>query len=249
MPGTTDFQQYLQARQLNDPVAPFESRISLLGNYFMDVLFLNTPPVGMDIALPAGVATPILVPPHQYAYLISNPSSAIGISSAITVINALVAPGLNAAGNTELTPTGVANYLNAHFFLNVTVAAGTWDFYLQAFDPVSTTWVDVQVLFGAITAPGTYYAYTGALGVGTDIAIRYDPTVAGAIQCTLSTVLKQGAGGASGMAGTVYIGNQNVNTTTGMPINEGEKQIVLPAEDVTVYAIAGIATTIRVFTL
>jgi len=234
----------------NQPVAPYEQAVSGFANYFTDILYLTGSPVGLDFAVGTS-PTLILNPPYQSPLLITNPSLAVGLTTTTTVIDASTIP-LAASGNTEANPLPVANFLNAHFFLNVTaIDAGTsWDFNTQAYDPISTNWANSQTIFGNITTTGTYYANIGSMGLVTDLAIAYVLTGVGTITCTLSMVLKDGLGGSgSGLAKTVWIGSSGVSSTTGLPFFEGDSKVILPADDVSLWAVAGVATTIRVFKL
>ncbi len=195
------------------------------------------------------LTTPVLIEASEQArtFILLNPSSSIGlvsfgtISSGTTII----------AGNTQATPIGVANYLNMHFFLNVTAITATVTFIQQAYDPVSATWADVQNIFTGIIATGTYYAAVATLGSVSDMAVRWTIDAPGSITYTLGYVLKEGIGGTSGgLTQTVYLGsNGGVTTVSGFPLLEGQRLPVVLGEGVELWGVAGITVGIRIFQL
>jgi len=168
-----------------------------------------------------------------------------------------------AAGNTWLTPLGVANYLNMQLFLRVpvaTIGAGTsWTFIAQVQNPTSLFWVDSQVLITGVTPAlvatwfnNEFYANIGAFGVGTQFAIRWTTDAgAGAISFTLSYVLKVGLpGSAGGLSQVIYIGSTpGVQITSGYPILESSEKVFQVAENTQIWGIAAVATPIRIFEL
>lgn len=228
----------LDARRAFAPAEPIQPGYQRIGNLVMGVLYLTRPPQGSSFTI--GL-TPVLIasPPFLSPILITNKNAAAVALSQQT----MMASGATAvAGNTQLTPLSVGNFLNEHFFLDVTACTGTWDFYLQAQDPLSTKWVDIQALFSDITSISTYYAYTGALGVAKTVAVRWVPTSAGSITFSLSTVLKQGLGGSvTGAAGTIFIGGSSVNVGNGLPLYEGTERVLYTESSITLYAVAAIA--------
>lgn len=194
--------------------------------------------------------TPVLIQASQYTwpYLMLNPSRSVGLTSYGDVQNTLTTA---IAGNSQLTPLGVANYLSARFILEVSANAGTWDFIVQTRNPMSGTWVDTQTIFAAIAATGNFYASIGGLGNDTDLAVRWNPTVAGAITFRLSYILKEGTiGSGAGVAQTVYVGSNNsVQVGFGFPILEGEHYNFLIEENVELWGVAEASVGLRVFTL
>jgi len=190
------------------------------------------------LIIPAGPA---------YPYMILNPSRTVGLTSSGVLYSGTV----NAAGNTQSSPLGVANYLNMHLFLDVTAVSGTWDFVAQARDPESGNWADSQVIFSGITTTGTRYASIGQLGVATDFAVRWEPTAAGSITFSLSYSLKEGIiGSAAGLSQTVFIGSNNgITVTSGFPILEGNKEVFIVGENVEVWAIAYVSLYVNIFQL
>ncbi len=193
--------------------------------------------------------TPVLIQRSTFAhpYMILNPSRSVGLTNSF-----LISSGTKvAAGNTQAAPSGVANFMGLHFFLDVTAVSGTWDFFHQARDPGSGNFADIQTIFAGLTATGTYYAFVGALGVPVDIAVRWNPTIAGSITFTLTGVLKEGTiGSAGGLSQTVYLGaDQNVAVGFGFPILEGQKYTFVLGENIELWGVAEVSVTVNVFEL
>ena len=166
-----------------------------------------------------------------------------------------------AAGNTQATPTAVANYLNMQLLLNITaIAAGTtWSFINQIQNPITLNWADSQVLVAAVTPAvvatwtnAEFYANILTFGVGTQYASRWTLDAgAGAISFTLSYVLKFGtAGSPGGLAQDVFIGpNNGISTTSGYPIQPGSREYFQVEEGTQIWGIALVATNINVLEL
>lgn len=180
-------------------------------------------------------------------YLILNPSRTVGLTSSGLLYSGTV----NAAGNTQSDPLGVANYLNMHLHLNVTAITGTWDIIAQTRDPQSLNWADSQTIFSGITGTGTYYASIGQLGVVTDFAVRWNPVAAGSMTFSLSYSLKEGIiGSAAGLARTIFIGpNDGVSVQSGFPILEGGKEVFIVGEGVEVWGVSYVDIPVNIFQL
>lgn len=196
-------------------------------------------------------STPLLVaqPPHVWPYYISNPSLSVGVTNTNVMVD-----GLNkvAAGNLDLSPVSVAGYTNCHFFLHVTAVNGTWDFFQRTLVPftASTTYMDVQKIFAGINAIGDYYAPVGNMGIVTDMSVRWIPTAAGNITFSLVAVLKEGSLQTSGsLSKTIYLGGSDVSISNGMPLYEGESKTIFLGPEITLYAIASAASTLKLITL
>lgn len=194
--------------------------------------------------------TPILLIDSTFAwpYLILNPSKTTGLTTTVTGFSGTV----NAAGNSQTTPgpIGVSGFYAAHFQLDVTAVTGTWDIIQQSYDSISAKWFDVQTIYAGVASTGSYYASVGTMGIGTDLAFRWNPTAAGSLTFSLSVILKGGLGGSSaGLAQVVYLGGQGVTTTSGYPLLEGHKQAFIVPEGVQLWAVAGTNVDIRVFML
>jgi hypothetical protein len=232
-----------------------KTEVEKLKRYFMEVLQISRPPKTTQITV-LTVPTLILPPPHEWPYLISNPSLAVGLTTSYTWTLA----GVIASGNTQANPFGVANYLNCQFHINITniTGAATWDIWYQSRDPFTGNWGDVQTIAIGLSAalapfPVTYPVPVGNFGIVTDLCLRYVKTggaPADALTATITATLKEGIGGSStGLARTIYLGGDDVTINTGLEIREGGKEIVKLGPDITLYAIAGTPIPIKVFTL
>lgn len=169
--------------------------------------------------------TPVLVVDGLFlrGYIFFNPTQSAGLTTSSTLFSSANRAAL-ATGNTQAAPTGVANFRNAALFLDITGGTGgavTID--VQSQDPVSAGWVTTQsAIFGAPSAVGTYYANVGSIGVDTSFAAVFTIGAGGTSTFSLSLVLKDGLpGGASGLANTIFLGGEDVNSTTGFPLREG----------------------------
>lgn len=248
----TGINQYIAQRrtQLVNPVVPQfvaeQNQADYVGNYVMNTLILTRAPKTVTLSI-GTTPTLILTPPHNWPYLLSNPGLSIGLTNSIILASGTAI----ASGNTQLTPIGVSNYLEAHWHLTVTAVTGTWDFIQQSEDPATLAWADNQTIFSAVGATGTTYAFTGQLGLASDLAIRWiQNTPATSIDFSLTVTLKEGVGGGpTGLAKTIFIGGNDVNISNGLPILEGQDRILLLGPDLQIYAISAAATTIQVFVL
>ena len=194
--------------------------------------------------------------------IIENPArEASAIPTTFGLHTAQVA--VAAAGNTNLTPTAVASYLNMQLFLNVpvaTIGAGTsWTFINQVQDPISLLWVDSQVLITGVTPAlvatwtnNEFYANILTFGVGTQYAMRWTTDLgAGAVSFTLSYVLKFGvAGSPGGLPQDVFIGpNVGVSVTSGHPIQPGQREYLQVEEGTQIWGVSLIVTNVNILEL
>lgn len=215
-------------------------------NYFTNVLQISRPPKTRLLTV-ATTPTLILSPPHEWPYILSNPSLSIGESSTTT----LHASGAETtAGNTQASPMSVTDYPSMHLFLDVTAVTGVWDFYTQVLDPVSAKWFDVQIAYSDINTTGSYYSNIGSLGVVTDFAMRWVPTSAGSITFSLGATVKGGTRkAAGGLARTIYLGGRDVSAVNGLPLFEGQDKTIYLGPEMELYAVGGISTNLKLFTL
>lgn len=249
-------------QQLQSPVKPLKAiekglspavervaveRVDALRNYFTDVLQISRVPVSETIVLGTS-PTLILKPPHQWPYLIYNPVPILNLTES-TVIHASGTETVD--GNSQATPLGVANFLQAHFFLDVTSITNAWDFILQTKDPLSGKWVDSQLLFGGINNSGTYYQPVGTNGIVKDIAIRWSPLVgSSSVTFSFGVTLKEGQPGFSdGQERTIYIGGKNVNSNNGIPVFEGKDRLMFLEQQVELYAVANDTINLKIFSM
>jgi hypothetical protein len=225
-----------------EPEKLISKQTELLKQYFTDVLFLTRPFRCSTITVQTE-PTLIIKPPHEFPYLIVNPELSVGITSSYRLFSGTI----TANGNTQANPLGVANFLNANFYADVTAISGSWDVYLQTKDPVTGKWADVQVIF-SLSQTGTYYSTVGQIGIVTDIALRWEGS--GSMTCTLSAALKGGMAGApSGVSRVIFLGDSLVTPETGLPLFEGQDKLIFPVYDVSIYAVAYTPIPIKVFTL
>jgi hypothetical protein len=235
------------------PLSSNELLKHILRNTDIDILLKS---IGTAFAgRPVTVTTsPTLIIPKSKqprGYIIINPTSGVGLTTSSTLFPSAV---YTTAGSPYTsTSLGVANYMKAHLYLNVTAVTGppTIAVDIETYDPVSGTWgTALYDIFGSPSAIGTYYAYIGEQGMAD--TIRAKATLSGGTDATfsLSIVLKEGvAGSASGTANNVYIGGPDVNSTHGYVIMEGQKEVFFLRENVELYAIADSNITIKIFEL
>lgn len=248
VPRAPDERAYAEyARRISELIRKEPEKVTsrqaeLIKNYFTDVLILTRPLRCATITV-GTTPTLIIKPPHEFPYLVVNPELSIGITSSYQLFNGT----MSGAGDTTSSPIGVANFINANFFANVTSASGSYDVYLMTKDPISGAWADVQVIF-TLNAPGVFYTTVGQIGVVTDMAIRWEGT--GTVTCSISTVLKGGmAGSPAGVSRVIFLGDSLVTPETGLPLFEGQDRLIFPMYDVSVYAVAYTPIPIKVFTL
>lgn len=184
-------------------------------------------------------------------YILLNPNELTGATAAGT----LLASASRGTATADLTGNssslGVANYMEGHFFVNITAVSGgaSIDVILQALDPVSATWFDVQNLVSAAVATGTFYSNVGSIGIATDARVRWAIT-AGDVTFSVGYVLKNGLiGTSSGISQTIYIGGPGVTTTSGFPLLNGQSQRFFLKENVELWAVAGATLPMKIFEL
>lgn len=223
----------------------------------VDILtLLSTVSRGFRGAVVNVTTTPIQVVDGMFlrGYIFLNPSQTAGITTTGTMF-------ASAARTTGASPytsveVGVSNYRNGIFWLNVTVLAVgsliTVD--LQTQDPLTLAWATAQSdIFGAagIVATGAYYANVGNVGVDVNMRLVATLTVADAT-FSISYALKDGlAGSSSGLTRTIYLGDENVTTTSGFPLLEGQTFTRFFRPNTTIYAVSEVSGGIglRVFAL
>lgn len=236
-------------------------RSTSMANLVINSLRFTRPPKTLTINI-GTTPTLILKPPHELPYIFANPSLSIGVTSSNILIGSTgpIYQTINAAGNSQANPIGVSSYaeMHMHFRVNSIVGTPSLNIYTQSKDPGSGEWFDIQTLFSGITGVGNYYASIGNFGIVTDFAIRWDgtlsPVVPGpeaSLACMLTTTLKGGTEkAAGGLARTIYIGGPDVNSNNGYPIFEGQTTSPIElAPDMALYAIAGVPTTLKLFTI
>ena len=197
--------------------------------------------------------TPTRVIQAQFlrGYILVNPTSSIGHASSGT----LVASALRAAldtGNTQATAIDVADYKEVKLFLNISASTGgVVNVNAQTQDPVSGLWATSQTdIFNSPSAVGTYYENLGSLGVDENFAISWDVSVAGNSTFSIGYVLKDTTV-AFGTANAIFLGQQDVTTTAGYSLLEGENLKFFMKPNAELWAVSNSASglTLRVFEL
>ena len=234
------------------PMPPFskvgeriEERAKVLRNYFTDVLPISRDPLTKIIEI-GPEPTRIVEPPHDWPYLLYNPAPLTNLAKSVEIHTASQE---TEDGNTQASPLAVANYLQAHFFLDVTGISQSWDFHLQTRDPFSGKWVDSEHIFAGVADTGTFYQPVGTGGIARDIAIRWEAPITPAdITFSLGVMLKEGTPGfGDGSERTIFIGGRNVTPETGIPLFEGKDRLVYLEQQIELYAVAYNATEIKIF--
>lgn len=185
--------------------------------------------------------------PRDRAYTIINPTPSIGLTSSGIFLPAKV---ISVAGNSQATPLGVSNYDSLHLYINIANAAGlTMNIIAQTISPINSVWVDVQDIYPAgFTANTDSYFSLGNFGVTTQFALRW--TIVGTCTLTAGFVLKGGLGGSSsGLANTVFIGNNGVTLQSGYPILEGQFRDFYLSENAELWGIVNNSVTINIIEL
>jgi hypothetical protein len=190
--------------------------------------------------------TLILQSPRDRAYTIINPTAAVGLTTSGVFFSDII----SAAGNSQSTPLGVANYDSLHLFVEVTEASGlTLNVISQVQNPINSGWIDVQdVVSAGITTNGNFYFNMGNFGVATQFAIRW--TISGSCVLSAGYVLKGGLGGSStGSANTVFLGDTGVSVQAGYPLLEGQSRDFNVLENGVIYGIAAQNVNINIIEL
>lgn len=232
-----------------DPAGTLEKYASREGSPDIDLsgfLYLSRGLIGEVIAVgttPVLIANPSIVTP----YLILNPSRDSLLATSVT---GLVSTTAVAIGNSEATYIDVAGYETAHFFIDITANAGTWDIILESYDNLSGKWATVMNLLAGVNTTGTFYGGGTNVGIGSRIAFAWNPIVAGAITFSIGVTLKNGLGGsAAGVERAVYLGMRNVTAVSGYPLLEGAREAVVLGANVELWGVANTTVEIRRFQL
>lgn len=191
----------------------------------------------------------IILSTQPKAYIIINPSLSVGITTTGTI---LASASRSGSGNTQASSLGVANYMNMHLFLDISVSGGgTIVINTQARDPLSGNWCNTQNdIFSSPSAVGTYYAGIGTLGVTTDFAISWSVS-AGSSTFSIGYVLKDGiSGDGSGLSRVVYIGSNSGiisgSNSPGFPLLEGDRWPIFVKENTELWAVAATSLNLNI---
>lgn len=247
-------------RNPDGSIAPADMPMSL-AEQLLQKISVDTGIISSTMVLSRGLigrtilvtTTPQLIINAQFlrGYILLNPNELTGATAAGTLLQS----ESRGAATANLTGTssalGVANYMEAHFFIDVTAVSGgaSMDIVLQALDPASGTWADVQTLVSGVTTVGSFYASTGAVGIATDARVRWDIS-AGDVTFSVGYVLKNGLiGTSSGISQTIYIGGPGVSTVSGFPLLNGQSERFFLKENVELYAVANATLPMKIFEL
>ncbi len=180
-------------------------------------------------------------------YIIINPNTTV--SGVVTSVTMFPAGTVFPVGTTNSSPVTVSGHGGAAFTLVITEAsAGPVSVDLQTQDPVTGTWITAQSdIFSGAKAVGGYYANVGAIGI--DVTARLAVVVAGdSFTGSIGAMLKPQLSGT--IAGpTVFLGNNDVNTTIGYPLLSGQKETWQLLQNTPLFGVAVASTQIRVFEL
>jgi len=221
----------------------------ILSSFAKNILFLRRGFQSRSVNLAANVSSLLIDSVYVAVCMILNPSSSpSGLQpSEQGNWDMIAAVG---AGNNQVNPLGVANYLDYHLFMNIISITGRWSFFLQTQDPVTLAWTDVGLLWDAVDNTDTdLYAPLLQLGTPLNIALRWNMDVAGAISFSLGYAAKEFLGGSStGASQNLFIGsNDGVSLVSGYPIQPGESITLITDEGVKVWGISQSVMAVKVF--
>lgn len=226
------------------PLDAYLDRIARDTNILASISLLKRGLFGRTVTV---TTTPqrIVIAEYLRGYIFLNPNLLAGATSAGT----LLAPATQTATGNSAS-LGVANFLAAHFFVNITAVAGggTLDLILQALDPATGVWMDVQNLTtGAVV--GSTYVFVDALGVATDLRVRWSIAV-GTVTFSVGFVLKNGLVGTSaGVSQTIFLGGPEVTVDSGFPLLNGQSERFFLQENVQLWAVANASLPMKIFEL
>lgn len=184
---------------------------------------------------------------YPWPYIVSNPQRSRGLSENSST------SGITTVQSQVVFPYSTQNYEYAHLFFTVTAITGTWDLSLRVYDTATALFFTAQALATGMTSTAdSNYFLIGPRGLGGYIAFLLNPTAAGSITYMISLLFKNGNGvGLLGTSDIIYLGGQDVTTSTGFPLLPDTHQAFVIDANVDLYAISTSAAglTARVFTL
>lgn len=231
------------------PLDMYLERIARDTNILASVTLLKRGLFGRTMTI---TTTPQLVVNAEFlrGYIFLNPNETAGTTAAGTLL-ASTSRGAATANLTGTSTTlGVANFLDGHFYINVTAVSGgaLVTIVLQALDPTSGAWVDVQDLTTAVGISSTY-AFVGHVGVGTDLRVRWS-LGAGDATFSVGFNLKNGlAGTSAGLSQTIFLGGPEVSVDSGFPLLNGQSERFFLQENVQLWAVANATLPFKIFEL
>lgn len=238
-----------RSRETNQELSNNELLRYILKNTDIDVLLRTIGNAFFPRSITVGLTpTPIIEPNRTpRGYILINPSTTI--SGVVTTVVVFAGGTIFPVGVTNSASINVSGHGGATFILNITEAtAGPMTVDLQTQDPISGNWATVQSdLFSGVVAIGTYAAPVGTIGI--DQNARLVVTVAGdTFTGSISAILKPQLSGSVAGA-TVFIGNNDVNTTIGFPVLGGQREVFYLRENTPLFGIAVAPTEVRLFEL
>lgn len=229
----------------SDPLSGLVGRIARDTGVLSSVAMLKRGLLGRTVTV---TTVPQLIVNAEYlrGYIFLNPNELAGATSAGT---ALASAARTATGSS--TALGVANFLQAHYYLDITniSGGGNLTITLDTLDPASGNWAVSQTIFSAVAATGTTYAYVGEIGTATDARLSWSVSV-GTITFSVGFVLKNGLiGTSSGISQTIYLGGPGVTTESGFPLLNGQSEKFFLEENLQLYAVAEASLPFKIFEL
>lgn len=222
----------------------------LLKNTDIEILLRTLGTAFFPRQITVGTTRTRIIAPNRYprGYILINPNTTV--SGVVTTVTVFPAGTVFPVGTTNSASINVAAHRTARFFLNITeTSAGPVSVNLQTQDPVTGNWATAQsdIFAGAGAVAGTFYATVGEIGV--DENMRLQVVVAGdSMTASIGAVLKEAFG--STIAGpTIFLGNEDVNTTVGFPLLSGQRETLYLRENTPLFGIAVTATDMRLFEL
>jgi len=229
----------------SDPLSGLVGRIARDTGVLSSVAMLKRGLLGRTVTI---TTEPQMIVTAEYlrGYIFLNPNELAGATSAGTI---LASAARTATGSS--TSIGVANFLQAHYYLSITniTGGGNLTITLETLDPASGNWAVAQTLFSAVASTGTTYAYVGELGTATDARISWSVSV-GTITFSVGFVLKNGlVGTSSGISQTIYLGGPGVTVESGFPLLNGQNEKFFLEENLQLFAVANATLPLKIFEL
>lgn len=210
-------------------------QLETLGNAFTPFVFT------------VGTTPTQILPPNKSprGYLFMNPSQNL---TGATLDTNLFTPAVRGAATYDSSAVNVQGLRTSRFFLNITAPPATLSVNIQSRDPQTLNWATVQTdIFGGVVAAGTYYANIGE--IGTDDFIRAEVVQTGAGANWSLTMVNKEAFGSVVTGVAIFIGNANVIPGFGYPILGGQEKRFWLQDNTPLFAVAQVATELRVFQL
>lgn len=243
----------VRSKETNELLTNNELLGHILKNTNIDILLrtLGNAFFPRQITVAAGPPATQIITPNRYprGYILINPNTTVsGVVTNVTVFTSQIF----GVGTTTSASIDVSGHRTARFFLDVTEAfTGTVSVNVQSQDPVTGNFADAQVdIFSSGPGPipiGTFYVDIGEIGVDGNLRVQVVVTV-DAGTASLGMVLKE-AFGATIAGPTIFLGNEDVNTTVGFPLLSGQREVIYLKENTPLFGTAVAATALNLFEL